>query len=98
MATKRSKKGSTEETVYSWPLGRKNYVLLGISLAIIVIGYICLGWGDDPDAAITLTIAPILLVIGYFMIPFAIVARDGATDTAEAGAEDEGEAEATETA
>ncbi len=92
MATKKLKKGSDELTTFTWPLGRKNYLLLGISLVIIVIGYVCLGWGDDPNAAITLTVAPILLVLGYFMIPFAIMARDGGSEVVE----DEGEAESTE--
>jgi len=67
-----------------WPFGRKNYILLGVSLVIIIIGYICLGYGDDPNNFVTLTLAPILLVIGYLLVPFAIMARDKAeTDSSE---------------
>ena len=58
-----------------WPFGTRNYILFGVSLAIIIIGYICLGSGDNANAPITLTVAPILLVIGYALIPFAIMAR-----------------------
>jgi len=73
------KKTSVEEVAgpaaSEWPFGTKNYILFGISLVIIIIGYICLGSGDNANAPITLTVAPILLVIGYALIPFAIMAK-----------------------
>jgi hypothetical protein len=71
---KQSKKDRTEKTLI-WPFGKKNYILLAISLVVIIIGYICLASGDNPNAPITLTVAPIILVIGYGIIPFAIMAR-----------------------
>jgi hypothetical protein len=90
MATKKKvKKEAAPPPPAEWPFGTKNYILFGISLVIIIVGYICLGYGDDPNAPITLTIAPILLVIGYALIPFAIMARDKGK---EAGAETEPEA------
>jgi hypothetical protein len=87
------KKSSAEEIdnpAAEWPFGRKNYILFGISLVIIIIGYICLGSGDNANAPITLTVAPILLVLGYALIPFAIMAKDkregnGATKAADSG-------------
>ncbi|MBD3257394.1 DUF3098 domain-containing protein [candidate division GN15 bacterium] len=75
---------------FVWPFGRKNYILLGVSLLVIIIGYICLGYGEDPNNAISLTVAPIVLVIGYAMIPFAILARDRSGEEA---AESSGEAD-----
>jgi hypothetical protein len=72
--TKRAKEAE-EAPAIDWPFGMKNYVLLGIALVIIIIGYICLGYGDDPNHPVTLTLAPILLVIGYLVIPFAIMAK-----------------------
>jgi len=72
------KKTTTEEAenpAAEWPFGMKNYILFGVSLVIIIVGYICLGSGDDANDPITLTVAPILLVIGYALIPFAIMAR-----------------------
>ena len=59
-----------------WPFGKKNYILLAASLLIIIVGYICLGYGDDPNNSISMTLAPILLVAGYVLVPFAIMARD----------------------
>jgi len=76
MAIKKTTKAIEPAPTVEWPFGRRNYLLFGISLAIIIVGYICLGYGDDPNDPVTLTLAPILLVIGYAMIPFAIMAKD----------------------
>lgn len=78
MATIKKKK-SDEYSSTPWPFGRKNYLLLGISLGIILIGYICLASGDDANDAISITLAPVLLVIGYGLIPYAILARSKST-------------------
>lgn len=75
MVTSNKKTKTAETAAFDWPFGRKNYVLFGIALLIIVIGYVCLGYGDDPNHPITLTLAPILLVLGYLIIPFAIMAK-----------------------
>ncbi|MEW5797163.1 MAG: DUF3098 domain-containing protein [Candidatus Zixiibacteriota bacterium] len=80
MAAKLSKPKVAEAPSFDWPFGRKNYVLFAVALVIIVIGYICLGYGDDPNHPLTLTVAPILLVLGYLLIPFAIMAK-GKPDT-----------------
>jgi len=75
-----------------WPFRKKNYILLAISLIVITIGYICLGWGEDPDNPISLTLAPIVLIIGYGLIPFAIMAKspEKAVSDSENETEDEG--------
>ena len=92
MAAKKKFKKDVPPPPAEWPFGTKNYILFGIALVIIVVGYICLGYGDDPNAAITLTVAPILLVIGYALIPFAIMARDK-KDESEVEAESDSEEE-----
>jgi|GEM_PF-691615 len=46
---------------------RNNYLILGLGLLFIVVGFIFLGLGD-------ITIAPILLVLGYcVVIPLGIL-------------------------
>jgi len=75
MAAKTKKSKTDEIPAVDWPFGMKNYVLFGVALVILIVGYICLGYGDDPNHPVTLTLAPILLVIGYLIIPFAIMAR-----------------------
>ena len=58
------------------PFTRKNYQLFGIGILTIIIGYIFLSigpWNSFPS----LTIAPIILVIGYLVIiPLAILYRE----------------------
>ena len=51
-------------------LGRRNWIAFGVALLVIVVGYIFLANGS-------ITIAPILLVLGYcVLVPYAILARD----------------------
>jgi hypothetical protein len=53
------------------PFTKKNYTLFAIGLAVIVLGYITLGYGS-------ITLAPILLVLGYcVLIPIAIIINGG---------------------
>ena len=49
------------------PFGKKNYILFAIGIFVIIIGYVTLGYGS-------ITLAPILLVLGYcVIIPIAII-------------------------
>jgi Flp pilus assembly protein TadB len=51
------------------PFGRKNYILFGIGILVIIAGFLTLWAGD-------ITISPVLLVIGYcVIIPVAILIR-----------------------
>jgi len=57
--------GTIEGPVFT----RKNYVLFAIALAVITLGFVVLGTGD-------ITLAPILLVLGYLVLaPLAILKR-----------------------
>lgn len=50
--------------------GKRNYILFGVGLVAIIIGYVFLGTGDT-------VFAPILLVLGYcVIIPIAIIIKD----------------------
>lgn len=52
-----------------WPFGPKNYAFLGAALVSIIIGYIALASGS-------ITLAPILLVLGYCVLfPIGIILR-----------------------
>ena len=56
-----------------FPLNTKNYQLFGIGILIIILGYMALSKGPA-DSFWSLTLAPILLVIGYcVIIPIAII-------------------------
>jgi len=67
MAKKEKKE---DKARFGWPFGRRNYLIFGIGLAVIIIGYIALASGS-------ITLAPLLLVIGYcVLIPISIMIKD----------------------
>ncbi len=58
-----------------FPLSPTNYKILIAGIAVIVVGYILLGTGKW-DGFLALTLAPIVLVIGYcVIIPLGIIYR-----------------------
>ena len=71
------KKSNTRKHVnkFQLPFEKMNYVLFLSGLAVIIIGYLCLAKGPW-DSFCSLTLAPILLVLGYCVIvPVAILYR-----------------------
>ena len=70
--SKGSKKHKMEEV---FPLEKTNFVILGIGVLTIVIGYLALS-GNTVESFRQLTVAPILLVMGYcVIIPIGIMYR-----------------------
>lgn len=68
---KRSKK--PEKTL---PFTKKNYQIFGVGILVLVLGYLSMMKGPV-DSFWSLTLAPILLVIGYVgIIPFAFLYND----------------------
>jgi len=68
--SQREKRGSGR-----FPLTAQNYQLFGIGILIIILGYISLSKGPA-ESFWSLTLAPILLVIGYcVVIPVSIIYR-----------------------
>ena len=60
----------------SVPFGRKNWTLFALGLATIALGYVLLSI-PPVDGFLSLTLAPIFLVVGYcVLIPLAILAKD----------------------
>lgn len=55
-----------DETIKA-PFTKVNYIIMGIALLFIVLGYIFLGIGD-------ITISPVLLTLGYCVLfPIGII-------------------------
>ncbi|MFQ6007821.1 MAG: hypothetical protein ACE5K8_02615 [Candidatus Zixiibacteriota bacterium] len=71
MAVKTKKKIlKTGDEQIRWPFGKRNYLVFALALAVITIGYVALGQGS-------ITLAPILLVLGYcVLIPIALLIKD----------------------
>ncbi len=80
---KPTKKDNKEESI-NFVFSKENYKLLLIGIAFIVIGFLLMigGGSDDPDVFSEklfsfrrLTLAPILILIGYVIEIFAIMKR-----------------------
>lgn len=57
-------------------LTQKNYMIIGLGIALIVIGYILMA-ANSVDGFLPTVLAPILLVAGYcVIIPFGILFKD----------------------
>ena len=60
----------------AWPYKRKNYVLFAIGVFVIIVGYLIMYLGKV-DSFQSLTLSPILLLIGYLIIiPYALLYRN----------------------
>ena len=58
------------------PFSSRNYILLGVGLAVIILGFISLAQGPV-NSFWSRTLAPILMVIGYcVLIPIGILLRN----------------------
>ena len=60
----------------SWDFSNTNYVLFGIGLALIIVGYFVMAAGEV-NSFQSLTLAPIMLFIGYIIfLPAALIYRE----------------------
>ena len=58
---------------FSWPYKRKNYVLFGVGVFVIIVGYLIM-YSGEVDSFQSLVISPLLLLVGYLVIiPMAIL-------------------------
>ncbi len=61
---------------FQLPFTRKNYIAFAVGLGLLAVGYICLAQ-PPANGFLSLTLAPILLVLGYCVVfPYAIMARE----------------------
>ena len=58
---------------FSWPYKRKNYVLFGVGVFVIIMGYLIM-YSGEVDSFQSLVISPLLLLAGYLVIiPMALL-------------------------
>ncbi len=56
--------------------GKRNFIILGIGIAVLIIGFILLGQGPVRNP-LSWIVAPVLLILGYIVIlPLAVILRD----------------------
>ena len=57
---------------FLWPYKRKNYLLFGVGVFVIIVGYLTMYLGEV-DSFQSLVFSPMLLLIGYLvLIPYAL--------------------------
>lgn len=75
---------SRDETAFTFAFEKKNYTLLLIGLGFIIIGFLLMigGGSDDPNVFSDqifsfrrMTLAPILILVGYVIEIFAIMKK-----------------------
>jgi general stress protein CsbA len=77
--------GKNKRAGEALPFSSENYIIFGIGIFLIIIGYLALSKGPW-DSFWSLTLAPILLVIGYcVVIPLAILYRKKKQENNQAG-------------
>jgi hypothetical protein len=83
MATKKPTYGTNTKTVkaaWNFPWTKRQFVAIGVGLFVIIIGFALLstGLGDNWDNPLAISVAPIVLVIGYcVIIPIGIMLYRG---------------------
>jgi hypothetical protein len=71
-----TEKVETESKGLTLPLEKMNYIILGVGVLALIIGYILMGSADHPDAFISKTLSPLILVFSYtVIIPVGIFYR-----------------------
>ncbi len=69
MAAKQKMKRDDNSEEFKWPFGKRNYMFFGAAMLSIIVGYIALGQGS-------ITLAPILLVLGYcVLVPISLIIK-----------------------
>ena len=70
-AQRSGRRSAAEKMVFT----RYNYLLLGLGVALIVIGYTAMRLENEMDGFISLYVAPLLILGGYLEIIYAILWR-----------------------
>ncbi|MDZ4712806.1 MAG: hypothetical protein SGI89_10855 [bacterium] len=73
LKTKRSRK---EQSHLHFAMTSKNYMLIGLGVVIIILGYFFMS-ANSVDGFLPTTVAPILLIFGYcVVVPIGILYKD----------------------
>jgi hypothetical protein len=56
---------------------RKNYLLLMLGVALIVVGYVIMRVDNEVDGFLSLYVAPLMILGGYLEVIWAIMWRPG---------------------
>jgi hypothetical protein len=67
------KSKNKQSVKFLWPYKRKNYLLFGVGVFVIIVGYLIMYLGEV-NSFQSLVISPLLLLAGYLVIiPLALL-------------------------
>lgn len=70
-----SKIGKKSHKEFSFPLEKENFMIIGLGIAVLIIGYVLMSQ-NSVDGFMPTIVAPILLVLGYcVIIPYGILKK-----------------------
>jgi hypothetical protein len=75
---KQPRRSAREAIPWRFPLERRNWLIIGLGIALIAIGYglMAVGIFTRYDHPVAMVVAPIVLVIAYLVvIPYGILKR-----------------------
>jgi hypothetical protein len=80
MSDKKSTSKSAEKATVvkgdqSFAFGRENYILMAVGVLVIIIGFMLMAGKEDIFNTTKLTVAPIVVVIGFVIEVFAIMKK-----------------------
>lgn len=55
--------------------GKQNYILMGASVAMIIIGFFLMSGSEDIYSTMKITIAPLVVLIGFALGVYAIMKK-----------------------
>lgn len=85
MPEKAGKSREPQAPRFSVPFTRKNYMILGTGLVLLLLGYVLMSQPPH-DGFLSLTLSPIILTIAYcIVIPWGILAREKSDSPAARG-------------
>jgi len=68
-------KNKNKTVKFLWPYKRKNYLLFGVGVFVIIVGYLIM-YSGEVDSFQSLVISPLLLLAGYLVIiPMALLSK-----------------------
>jgi len=68
-------KNKNKTVKFLWPYKRKNYLLFGVGVFVIIVGYLIMYLGEV-NSLQSLVISPLLLLFGYLVIiPMALLSK-----------------------
>ena len=77
-------KSHTSSSKLKFAFTKKNYVLLIIGVVTLIVGYLLMSGGGDPDPKVfdesmfsfrRITLAPIVILLGYAVLGYAIMSK-----------------------